>query len=362
MSVTVKIAIEDPAEAMATYQSIKLYRDTDPGGAFSTLVDTEALVAGTYEYLIEDTGGGSASWYRFLLYHATGPVQSELSAPFQAGVTLAWLRIEAAIRAGAGFKGTATGGSTAGVLTDAALVDQGVDTNFLAGAWFYRPDAANATDKLRRAAETPFNTSTGAVTMRRTSYTASPSGEAYHVFNLMPPIDQPGVPFSWDRAVRAGLERVRYRDMLVLGEGDGETYRYPLDTHANQVSEQNIQRVIIRQTDSDGREWDADASKQGRYWELAENAPGSITLVLSHAPLEDEQVIVEALCKDAALYSDDDTTLVQPERAIRATVYEAYRMMNAAQPGRYAGEMAWAWENFRDYEAEHEPVPVLRLV
>lgn len=360
MSATVRVYLEDLDTAILTYQVIRLYSDTSPGGDFSTLVTTETIVAGTYEYLIEDPAGNSATWYRFTLYHATGPVESEQSPPEQAGVSLLWLRLEAARMAGAGFSSTATSG-TITTLTDPVLIDSGVDDAFLAGSWIYRPDADSA-DRVRRMAEEPFNTSTGTQAVRRQWGVAPAADEVYHVFNLMPPIDQPGVGMSWDRAVRGGLERVRYEDQLLLGEGDGRQTRFSLETHGNQVNATNVQRVLLRTTDEDDYVRDRDAAKQGGYWYIAENSPGSLALVISPPPTDDETIVVSALVKDAGLYRDDDLTLVEPGRAVRAIVFEAYRMLNAMQPGKYLGELAWARENFRDSEDEYEPAATLVLV
>jgi hypothetical protein len=360
MSATVRVAIEDPATAIPTYTSIRLYRDTDPGGDFSSVLSTTALVAATYEYLITDSTGSSTSWYRFDLYHSTDLTTSEQSPPFQAGVSMSWLRIEAAIRAMAGFKSTATSGSLT-TLVDSVLRDNGVDTAFLSGAWVYRPNAS-AANKLRRIGQTGFTVASGTLTPIR-DWTVSPSAaEEYHIFTMAPPTRQAGTSYSWDDAIRTGLERVRFVDLLVLGVGDGAERRFSLDTHSNQVGERHIQRVWIRTTDSDGHVTECDAGKMGRTWHVIENTPDSLTLELIPAPTASETVVVEALCKDAALYRDDDTTLVPPERAVRATVYEFFKAMNRREPGRYAAELSAAAQEYDEREAEESPAMVVRLV
>lgn len=361
MSATVRISIEDIDAALASYESIKVYSDTSPDGAFTTLVTTITLVADTHEYSYSDSNGSAATWYRFTLYHSTGPLESDQSAPFQGGFSLSDLRIEGAMRAHAGAKGTATGGNGSS-LVDASLMDSGVDTSFLSGWWVYRPNAENASDRMRRLKEVPFTVASGTIEPIR-SWTAAPAeGEVYHLFAWFPPVDQPPNPLSWNRIVRQALRRCRYRDLLVLGVGDGATTRFELNTHAPTVSDRQVRRVFLRTEDSAGRLTEVDASKQGRWWELITNTPDSLIVNVKPAPSSTQTVVVEAYCMDAELYRDDDTTLVEPERAIRAVAYEALVQLNMREPGRYAAELMAAEALFYETDSETAPQALVRHV
>lgn len=365
MSATARVYIEDPAAALATYEELHLYRDSTPEGEFVALAGSTLLLPDTYEYVFEDGGGSSLSWYRFRLYHPTGPIQSDLSAPFQAGVALSWLRMEVAIRAHAGFRGTVTGG-TIDTLVDETLRDNGLDQAFMSGIWIYRPgsiEGLTASDRLRRTANNGFDPATGTFTVVR-PYTSQPplAGEEYHAYALVPPVDQAGVPYSWNRAIREALEEVRFPDLLVLGHGDGVTTRFELDTHVNQARERHIQRVWLRTVTQDGQVIDRDAQKAGGWWSVQQNTPASLTLIVQPAPTADELVVVEAMTRDAALYRDDDITAAPPELVIRAAVMKLFEHMNTRIPGRYQAEYAGALASYNAYAAQVTPQPIVRLV
>jgi hypothetical protein len=359
MANTVRVYIEDTATALATYTSFRLYRHSSPTSTSGTLVDTVAVVAGTENYSVSDASGTPRSWYRISYYTASGPLESEQGPPFQTvGITMRDLRIDAAIRAGVGFKATATGGSTT-TLVDSSLVDQGVDTDFMEGSWLYRPDAAAAGDKTRRVARSGFTVATGALTVR--DYTNAPvASEEYQAYALMPPVDQPGIAYSWDRAIRQGLSRVRFLDQLDLGPGDDETMAFSLAPHLDDLGSRNITRVFIRTTDTNGVVYDQDASKSGYHWWLEGNGPETLKVRFNFAPTTTETVIVEALVASDALYLDTDATRAPYEACVRAIVAEAYRMMNALT-GKYATELAHAETNFLASRDELEPSTRARL-
>jgi hypothetical protein len=139
--------------------------------------------------------------------------------------TLAAIRLEALRLAGHGFDGTADASAcTNTLLVDAALSDVGIDTEFLNAAWIYTPGAAAAADYLRRAAESPFVVATGGITPTR-AWATAPDGLAYQIYPLVPPINAPGVPLSWNRAVNAGLREVYFRDSIIVGRGRGSSAR-----------------------------------------------------------------------------------------------------------------------------------------
>ena len=143
MSVPVSISVPNLDDVLEHYDTIELRSDERPTGEFSSTAGTAPLEAGTYLYEITDTGGTAGSWYRYRFFHSGDAVQSPWSTPFRSsGTTLAKLRIETAIEAGAGFRSTTTDNSdTSTVLVDERLADSAVDEHFLRGAWLLRPDA-----------------------------------------------------------------------------------------------------------------------------------------------------------------------------------------------------------------------------
>lgn len=360
MTVTVQVYVEDIATQLLTYTQVRLYSDTTPGGAFSTLVDTETLVAGQEVYTLTDSAGTPSTWYRYRLYNTTGPVQSDLSEAFQAtGATLRNLRIEAAIECGAGFASTCSALGTTSTLIDAALRDSGVDTSFLEGAWIYRPDAAAAGDKVRRVNTDGFTVASGTLAPSRNWTNAPASGEVYQVFNLLPPVDAPGSAYSWDRAVRDGLNVCWFVDQVNLGEGTatGQT-RFSLAAYG--AGRNTVRRVFLRTEDSNGILFDYAVGRGESWWGLTDDGLGSLSLDLGIAPGTDETVIVELARVDAELYADTDTTACPQRLAVKAAAMKALEYLNGiARPGSYEGEYAAARGWFLSEYARHRPPPIV---
>lgn len=342
MTVTVDIYIEDAADQIADYDTIRLYRGTDPSVyPFTGLpVTTATLVSTTLAYTLTDTNGTANSYYRYSLYNSSTTTESDQSEVINpAGLTLLRLRLEAARGAGVGFNGTCSETGTLTTLIDAALRDSGIDATFLEGAWIYRPDAAASGDRCRRVKASGFDATTGTLSFDRAYTNAPTSGEVYHVFLLQPPIDQTGAPYSWDRAVRDGLQRYWFVDQLNLGAGTSTRQtRFSLGTHASYVTRQRIRRVLLRTTDSNGIDTDVNADSNGRFWDYVENGPMTISLEIIPAPSTDQTVIVEVNRTDAQLFGDGDVTVADLEIARRAVVLAMYQEMNTLQPGKYAGE------------------------
>lgn len=361
-TVSLKAYVENISEALDTYTQVRLYSDTSPGGDFSTLADTETLVAGQEEYTLTDTAATAATVWRFRLYNPTGPVQSDLSPLIRpAALTMLRLRMEAARQASAGFDGTCSAAGTTTTLVDAALIDSGVDEAYIEGAWVYRPDAAASGDRVRRVKRAGFDTTAGSLGFARAYANAPAEAEAYQVFNLLPPIDTRGEPYSWDRAIRDGLSNVWLVDQVNLGEGTSTlTTDFSLAAHASYLSKRMVRRVLRRRTDSNGNVTDCDASTQGGWWSIEENGIGNLTLRIMPAPATQESVIVEFNRTDSDLWGDDDVTLVPEPQAVAAVVLAAYRWLNETdQPGRYEREYRGALQAYARASRERVPSDVV---
>lgn len=143
-------------------------------------------------------------------------------------INLEDLRIETARQASCGFSGTCTALGTTSTLIDLGLIDQGITAKFLEFAWIYRPDAAAAGDRVRRVKLDGFTITSGTLTIdsNRLWTNAPASGEVYQIFSILPPINQPGMAYSWDKAINDGLANIMHRDEIVLGRGSerGHTF------------------------------------------------------------------------------------------------------------------------------------------
>lgn len=342
MAVTISVYVEEiTAQLAAGYESIKLYRDTEPDGAFSTLVDTETLVALTTIYDITDANGTVDHWYRYGLWD--GSALTALSEAFQPnGHTLLAVIAAGARRCNAGFASECTSVGTTTTLIDLALVDNGVAPDFLEGSFILRP-SASAGDRLRRVATEGFNTTAGALSINASNpWTTEPAeGEEYYIFRLLPPIGMPGAGFSWQEAAAEALRGIYYDDQVDIGTGTSTGQaRFSLAQY--RLREEDIGAVYLRTTNDDGIITDIDAGKLGRYWEKIENGPNDWSLELHPPPKTTEHVIVEIVRHYEPMHKLTDVTLCDLELAARATAFRVYRYLNRIQAGKYVYEMNMA--------------------
>lgn len=357
MTIQLSIYVEEHA----TYDRIKLYRDTAATGAFSTLVTTITLVSGQESYDYADGSGSATSWYRYRL--SDGSTDSAFSEAFRpSAVMLLDVRLEAAMRCGAGFASTCTALGAAGYLEDETLADIAVDAKWGEGAWIYRPNAADDGDRLRRVAKDGLDTTDWQLSVTRDWENAPADNEVYHFFLLLSPIDTAGQSYSWDRAVRDGLRATWYTDLLDLGEGNGYRTLWDLDDFAGYVERDQV-RMVYRRTsrEADGETVYSyrDARKWGGWTRWRDNGPGSLQLEV-HPPLSaTETLIVEANRRYESVYADSDVTNCPLELASRAAAWQAYAHLNRVSAGRYAAEEALAKQEFMDEYLVSPPTTVV---
>lgn len=355
MAVEVSVYVEDPTTALLTYTTIRLYRATTPGADFTSLVATAPLVANTRTYVITDSSGASGNWYRYTLYNPSGPLETEQSNPFQAGVSLSWLRMEAAIRAGAGFRGLAEGGNLSSLI-DSRLLDSGVDENFLAGCWVLRPGSSDA-NRVRRLTAAPFSTSDGRLTIGRPWISSAPTADSdYEIYMLLPPRDDTGVSYSWNRAVRDGLSMVTFEDEILI-TGNGTATSFSLAAYAEVLRKDYIRRVLLRTTDTNGNTFDQDMRRNGHWWNVRVD-DRDMRLELGTTVSTSETIVIEYQREDAALYLDTDVTLAPSERAIRAATVAAFRWLN--RDGKYEMELRQAALEWERHSHGRRPGQVMR--
>lgn len=343
MSRTVPVYVADVDTELLTYTELRLYIDTSPDGDFSTLAATETLEAGVSTYYPIAAAAGPDTWFAWRLYNTTGPVSGDLSSPFQLqGVTLAQLRLMAAQQAAAGFGSvcTATGSTTS--LVDEVLRDQGLSETFMNSSWVDRYPIVTA-DRIRRMAVNGFDPDTGAVTPLRDWTVAPVEDEPYAIYGLIPPIDQAGVTYSWNQAVRQGLEFCWYNDEVILVDQDVAN-----DDRSNQIvldqvpwlREDRIRAIWAQQVDENGKLWRTNLTKQGSFWDIRDLGFGHRVLVLPWWPQEGWSVIAAVVRQPDLPYKDEDLIPIDTNLAMYATAYAAYRYLNK-QPqtkGQYKEE------------------------
>ena len=360
MARTVPVYIADIDAALLTYTQVRLYTDTAPDGAFSTLADTDTLVADQHTYYMVASAAGPDTWYAWRLYNPTGPVSGDLSSPFQLErVTFAEARLRTAALAGQAFDSVCTANGTTTALIDAVLRDNGVSDTFLNASWIDRYPVSGD-DRLHRMAQGGFDPATGALIPLRPWSVAPSAGDPYAVYGLMPPIKQAGNAYSWDDALRDGLQDVWYNDEVVVldtvTEDDARTNQIPLD-QVPWLQEDRIRAVWAQRLDDEGRLWRKNLTKNGRYWEIRDLGFGVRVLVLSIYPLIGWSIVVSALRQCDEPYTDTDIVPVNTDVATSAGVMAAYRWLNRVTQtkGQYEGEYVQALRYFRKQYAPFRP-------
>ncbi|MGE3463888.1 MAG: hypothetical protein AB7I04_18420 [Pseudomonadales bacterium] len=358
VTVTLSYPLEDVDEQIAAgWTSLRLYRDSVPDGAFATLVDTVALVAGTKLYEIEDATGAVTSWYRAALFDSDTNTTSTKGDPFRVDATrlLDVMQMGAEL-AGAGFGSECTANGTVSSLVDAALLDNGIANDYLERGWIFLPNGA-AADLQRRVAKGGFDFTTGALRPARDWSTLPASGDPYVFFLLLPAFKAPGAPYGWADAARDGLQECWYEDTVDIGAGGGiSTRRYDLGPYLGTMREKDVKRVMVRRYDTDTGAvlWERDWSKQGKFWRTEQNGRGNVTLILGpNGPSTADRIIVTADRRDAELYAFDDVTTCPIRLAARATAMKAYEYLETVHVGKYQAELARATAMFdREYAGE----------
>lgn len=344
-TVNVDVQVENINDVMDTYNQLKLYRDTDPAGSFTTLIDTETLVADQVDYTLTDPAGGGGYVYRHLFYNSSTLVSSSLSdAYFPTGRTAESIIIEASRRTG-GFRSTCSADGTTLTLVDDHLGENGLDEDYLDGSWIYRISPAAEGDWQRRTAHNPFDPSSNSLTIVR-AWANLPAADAeYAIFNMLPPLPGAG-GYSWLDALSDGLAETLVPDILDIGTGNasGNKDRFSLDAFAGYLQVKTVRKVWLRTYNEDDSTIyvEEDASKMQRYWKFNQNGLDDVHVWLSPPPLLSEHVIIDCTRKFARLYRPDDITLCPFDLAVAICVKKVYEHMNVVTGGKYQAQLALA--------------------
>lgn len=216
MAVTLRFTVEDVTTQLVTYESIRVYRSATLGGAYSQITDI-TLVDGTFYYSYSDSGGDLNKWYKYSFYHATGPVESDLSAPFRVdGVTRLRARQRALSEYGAGIVLVNTGTDANKVTTS----DHRVKTTLFRddrgkGTWLW-PTGGNNQEEARIILSSDVSEGSMTVLPAFSGNFANNDEVEWHWL---------ADPTVWNDALNRGMGRYYYVDRVpVVGVADQEEY------------------------------------------------------------------------------------------------------------------------------------------
>lgn len=349
-TVPVDLYIEDPATALELYQGLRLFKDTSPDGDFSATVGSDAtLDEDTTLYTIDDTTWAAGTWYRYAPVLIGGLSIGPLSPAWQVNAsTLAVIRSNANRGVGGGWDSVCTADGDASALIDAALGDSARGDDFGEGVWIYRPDASDDSDRVRRVGG--YTLATNALVPTRAWQNAPAEGERYGAYHFLPPIQWPGSPYSWDEAIREGINAFAYIDQVDLGVGTLSKTFFDLAPYVGWVTPGQLRGVYLRTftdtTATPPRYVDVDASKNGRYWDTIDNGPGNLQIRVSPAPSANNHVILEVVRQYSLPYGDDDISDCPTALAIAAARWGMFHYLNSyLRPGKFGIEEGHAWED-----------------
>lgn len=340
-TIEISVQVENIAAVLVTYNTLRLYRCIDPGGDFlgGGVIDSETLVTDEIDYTLTDPAGSSAYAYRYAFYNGSTLVQSSLSdAFFPTGRNCGDIIIEASKKA-KGFKGECSALGDETTLIDDQLAENGVDEDYLAGAWVFRPDAADTADLQRRLTQSPFSLSASSLTPARAWTNPPASGEAYAVFGYLPPLPGRG-GYSWMEALSDALAGLLVPDIIDVGvqAATGSQDRWGLTAHAGYVEKNLVRKVYFRTYDPDDSSIyvDLDASKNQLWWEYKTNGRDDCHIYTGYPPRPGEHVIVDLSRKFDRVYRPDDITLCPFDLAVAATVQKVWEYLNVISDGKYS--------------------------
>lgn len=296
MSVTVNITVEDIATQILTYDQYRVYRANSLTGAYA-VVATEDLDADEFHYAYVDSAGDINKWYKYTLYNAVGPVESDLSAPFRPGNTsLLRIRQKALSTYAAGAVFSAVEGAVTEVLTDDYRYKHGnLGSGHGKGSWLH-PVSGNQSGLTRQV--TNSDPSAGSFTISPDWPAGLGNGDEVEWHWLARP-DQ------WDEAIRAGLNRYWYIDTIPIRGVESED-EYDLSGLPWLRNKRNVKNVKVRWG---GTGLEEIFGTMGRWWKVREDL-SALTLQIQPTVTDNDVLYIEVLRTMPLLWTDTD----QPPR------------------------------------------------
>jgi hypothetical protein len=307
MSVTLYFTVEDIDTQLLTYTKIRPYRSSGGFDGSFTVMTNEDLVAGQFNYSTVDATGDINKWYKYSLYNPTGPVESDLSAPFRpAGTTLLRIRQAALSKYGAGM--VLTSGDS---LTLSELVTE--DYRF----------ASSIRSAGHGKGSWLMPTSGDQAGLARMVVDSDPSAGSFDVDPGWPDIVANGEevewhwlarPDQWDDAVRRGLLRYFYLDRIPINGTTSQEYALSIFPWLhNKDYVKGLEVLWSGQTIPEP--WGV----MGRWWKVLEDIEG-LTLRIDPAISADDSLRLLTIRQMPLLWRDVDS----PPRVCSEELAAAY--------------------------------------
>lgn len=335
MAVNLKFIVEDVAVQLATYTQIRIYRSATLGGAYSSIADV-TLVAGTYYYSYEDSGGNLNSWYKYSFRNPTGPVESDLSAPFRVdGVTRLRARQAALEKYGAGIILIAAAGSDTNtvVTADYRVKSSLWRTDRGKGTWLM-PTTGSAQGQIRVIKSSVPSTGTLEIEPDYGAAVATSDEVEWHWL---------ADPAVWNAAINRGLARYWYTERIpIVGVANQEEYDLsgiPFLKDIEQIHD-------VRWYPTSGKDVDEPYGVDGKWWRPRQDVD-KLTLVIFPPVGITTTLYIEATRPMQALYADD--AVAPPTAAEELVTALAYDEVLAylASPGVGSSESRALWTKSR---------------
>ena len=334
MTVNLKFTVEDVTAQMLTYESIRIYRSDTLGGAYSDIQDI-TLVAGTFYYSYTDAAGDLNKWYKYSFYHSTGPVESDLSAPFRVdGVTRLRGRQAALSKYGGGIVIVNTGTDSDGITTS----DYRVKTSLFRigrgkGTWLL-PTTGNNQEvpRIVSAADPPA----GTMTVLPAWAAAFVDGDEVEWHTLADPT-------VWDDALNRGMARYYYADRMPL-KGVANQEEYDLSSIPWIIDKDQIADVTWYPTT--GKDVEQSYASDGRWWKTRMDRD-KVVLVIYPPVASTVTLYLHAARPMPALYTDAAAApTVCAEELVAALAYDEV-LSYLSRPGQGAADDRRVWKKQR---------------
>ncbi len=350
--IDIHVIVEDITDKLLTYESIEVHRSDTLGGTYS-LVETETLVAGTYYYTINNSGGDLNKWYEYRFHHDTGPVNSGFSNPFHAdGVTRLRGRQAALAKYDAGIILVNTGTDSDKITTDDHRVKSTLFQDGRGkGTWLW-PTTGNNQEVARIISAS--DVSAGSMTVLPVWSGAFVNEDEVEWHTLADPI-------VWNEAFNRGMARYWYVERVpIVGVADQE--EYSLAGVSFLRDKEHVHDV--RWYPTSGVDVDESFGLDGRWWGIREDV-GVLTLQIKPAIAATQTLYLECTRPMPPLYTDASAAPPNcAEELVAALAYDEVLAYLSA-PGKGSADDREAWRLARAVHASelhrllirHRPKP-----
>ncbi len=321
MSVILRFVVEDIDTQIATYESIRVYRASSLTGTYS-VIGTVTLVDGTFYYSYADSSGDLNKWYKYTFYHATGPVESELSAPFRVeGVTRLRARQAALAKYGAGIVLINTGTDSDKITTSDYRVKTTLFRDDLGkGTWLW-PATGNNAEKARLILSS--DVSAGSMTVLPAWAGAFVDGDEVEWHTLTDPT-------VWNAALNRGMARYYYADRVPINGVAGQE-EYDLSSIPWLIDKDQITDVTWYPTS--GLDVEQSYASSGRWWKTRKDRE-NLVLTIYPPVASTVTLYLHASRPMPALYTDASAApIVCAEELVAALAYDEV-LAHLSRPGR----------------------------